>query len=85
MSAPETNTEKKKPAHKTPIIGMIAVVVFALVLLFLFVAWVSYEGNNPVEEGGVEDGANIQPSGENLPATSDNSLPSQTEAESEAE
>ncbi|MEX1236484.1 MAG: hypothetical protein WEB56_15990 [Roseovarius sp.] len=54
MSAPDTNTEKTKPAHKTPIAGMIAVVVFAIVLLFALVTYLSFAGNDP--EGGDPEG-----------------------------
>ncbi len=60
MSAPDTNTEKKKPAHKTPIVGMIGVVIFAVVLLFALVTWFSYAGNDPDEAGGVEDGYSVE-------------------------
>jgi hypothetical protein len=60
MSAPDTNTEKNKAAHKTPIVGMIGMVVFALLLLFGLVAWLSFAGNTPDEAGGVKDGVNIE-------------------------
>ncbi len=60
MSAPDTNTEKNKAAHKTPIIGMVGMVVFAVVLLFGLVAWLSFAGNDPDEAGGVEDGISTE-------------------------
>jgi hypothetical protein len=60
MSAPDTNTEKNKPAHKTPIVGMIGAVVFAVVLLFALVSWLSFAGNDPSEPGGVEDGISTE-------------------------
>ncbi len=60
MSAPDTNTETKKPAHKTPIAGMIGVVILAVVLLFGLVTWLSYAGNDPSEAGGVEDGISTE-------------------------
>ncbi|WP_138934461.1 hypothetical protein [Roseovarius arcticus] len=60
MSAPDTNTEKTKPAHKTPIVGMIAMVVFAIVLLFGLVTWLSFAGNDPEEAGGVENGISTE-------------------------
>ncbi|SEK38969.1 hypothetical protein SAMN05421666_1607 [Roseovarius nanhaiticus] len=60
MSAPDTNTEKTKPAHKTPIAGMIAVVVFALALLIGLVTWLSYAGNDPEDEASVEDGISTE-------------------------
>ena len=50
MSAPDTDTEKKNVAHRFPIMGMIGVVVFALILLFALVMWISYDGNNPGED-----------------------------------
>lgn len=56
MSAPDTNTELKQPAHKTPIVGMIAAVIFALVLLFVLITWLSAEGNNPAEVNEGENG-----------------------------
>jgi UDP-N-acetylmuramyl pentapeptide phosphotransferase/UDP-N-acetylglucosamine-1-phosphate transferase len=56
MSAPDTNTEKTKAAHKTPITGMIGMVVFAVVLLIALVAWLSFAGNDPEDEAGVENG-----------------------------
>lgn len=55
MSAPDTNTEKTKPAHKTPIVGMIAMVVFALVLLFALVSWLSYDADTEGGEAGQSD------------------------------
>ncbi len=63
MSAPDTNTEKNKAAHKTPIIGMIGMVVFAVVLLFALVTWLSFAGNDPSEAGGVEDGISTEVTG----------------------
>ncbi|MCQ0093608.1 hypothetical protein [Roseovarius sp. M141] len=59
MSAPDTNTEKKKPAHKTPIVGMIGAVVFALLLLFGLVTWLSFDGNTPGESD-TEEGINSE-------------------------
>ncbi len=67
MSAPDTNTEKNKPAHKTPIVGMIGVVVFAVVLLFSLVTWLSFAGNDPSEAGGVEDGISTEISEDPVP------------------
>jgi hypothetical protein len=40
MSAPQTNIEKQKRRHRGPLIGMVAVVAFALTLL---VWWLGYE------------------------------------------
>ncbi len=64
MSAPDTNTETEKQAHKTPIAGMIAVVVFAVVLLIALVTWLSYAGNDPTEAGGVDDGVSTKVTGD---------------------
>lgn len=60
MSPPDTNTEKNKPAHKTPIAGMIGVVIFAVILLVALITWLSYAGNAPDEAGGVEDGYSVE-------------------------
>ncbi|MFX0540608.1 hypothetical protein ACEWPM_002600 [Roseovarius sp. S4756] len=60
MSAPDTNTEKTKPAHKTPISGMVGVVIFAVVLLLGLVVWLSFAGNDPGDEAGVDTGVNTQ-------------------------
>jgi len=38
MSAPQTNIDKQKRRHRGPLIGMIAVVTFALTLLFFLMA-----------------------------------------------
>ncbi len=67
MSAPDTNTETKKPAHKTPIAGMIAVVVFAFGLLFILVTWLSYSGNDPSTDGATEGAVSSEVPGEGMP------------------
>lgn len=64
MSAPDTNTEKNKDAHKTPIAGMIAMVGFALALLFALVTWLSFAGNDPEDEASVEDGISTEITGD---------------------
>ena len=64
MSAPDTNTEKTKNAHKTPIVGMLAMVAFALVLLFALVTWLGYWGNEPGDGVGVDDGVSVEAGGE---------------------
>ncbi len=68
MSAPDTNKETKKAAHKAPIVGMIAVVVFACVLLFILVSWLSFAGNDPSEEGGAENGISTEVPDASAPA-----------------
>ncbi|MFX0545733.1 hypothetical protein ACEWPL_009325 [Roseovarius sp. S1116L3] len=60
MSAPDTNTEKTKPAHKTPISGMVGVVIFAVLLLLGLVIWLSFAGNDPGDEAGVETGVSSE-------------------------
>ncbi|WP_422027359.1 hypothetical protein [Roseovarius sp.] len=47
MSAPKTDIKKQERRHKTPLVGMVAVVVFASVLLVGLVLWLGYQGNEP--------------------------------------
>lgn len=49
MSAPKTNLEKQERRHKGPLIGMGLGVAFAALLLFAFVTWLAYQGNEPGE------------------------------------
>lgn len=44
MSAPQTNLERQKRRHAGPIIGMVAVVIFALGLLFFYMTYLSANG-----------------------------------------
>ncbi len=55
MSAPKTNIEKEKRRHRTPLTGMISVIVFALVLLVGLTLWITTQGNEPGDEEGVVD------------------------------
>lgn len=48
MSAPKTNMETEKRRHRGPLIGMIAVVAFALSLLFFLLMGTADEGT-PVD------------------------------------
>lgn len=50
MSAPRTNIETQKRWHRAPIIGMAAVVIFALGLLFWQMVMVAEEGT-PADSG----------------------------------
>mgnify|MGYP006924590682 CR=1 FL=1 len=50
MSAPDTNTEKQVEKHKTPLMGMLGVAIFAGVLLLALAFWISATGNEPGEE-----------------------------------
>lgn len=47
MSAPNTDVEKQEKKHSTPLIGMAAVVLFALLLLGGLMMWTSGNGNDP--------------------------------------
>ena len=51
MSAPKTDLEKQKRQHKAPLLGMRAVVLWALVLLALLVVFYVVRGNAPDAEG----------------------------------
>ena len=50
MSAPNTDPEKQKEHHRMPLLGMRAVVLWALVLLVLLIVWLTFRGNDPGEE-----------------------------------
>lgn len=76
MSAPDTDTEKKDPAHKTPLVGMAAVVIFALLLLFGLGVWLSYEGNDPGTDSGVVNGVSTE-----VEPTAKPELPAQVETD----
>lgn len=47
MSAPDTNTKKEVRRHRPSLLGIGAAVVFALVLLFALITWVTSEGETP--------------------------------------
>lgn len=47
MSAPDTNTQKDARRHRGPLSGMLAVVLFALVLLAGLAFFLSGTGNTP--------------------------------------
>lgn len=47
MSAPDTNIEKQAKRHKGPLVGIIAGLIFAGVLLFALITWMSANGNTP--------------------------------------
>ena len=49
MSAPDTNLDRQKARHRSALIGMIAVVAFALALFFGLSAWLGDEGQTPGE------------------------------------
>lgn len=56
MSAPQTNVEKQEKNHRPPLVGMAAMVVFAIVLLIALVVYISARGNEPEETGATVDG-----------------------------
>ncbi len=62
MSASETNTEKTKKRHRGPLIGIVAAVAFALILLALLGVFVLGSGGQP-ESDTVIDGrtGTVQP------------------------
>ena len=67
MSAPQTNVEKQAKQHKGPMVGISLALVFAAVLLFLFMAFV-------VDRGGEPEGAETQidaRTGDEVPAEGD--------------
>ena len=65
MSAPDTNVEKQEKKHKAPLVGMVAVVGFALVLLVVLVFFVFGNGEEPDAAGAQVDGR----TGEVVPAS----------------
>jgi len=49
MSAPDTNVDKQAKKHKTPLVGIAAVVIYAGALLLGLMFWLSANGNEPGE------------------------------------
>jgi hypothetical protein len=75
MSAPRTNIETQKRWHRAPLIGMIAVVIFALALLFVQMVLVAEEGT-PQDNGAAEiDGRTGQPVPDSVPPAGDVPVP----------
>ena len=56
MSAPNTDVEKQARRHRPSLLGIGAVVFFALLLLASLMIWLSDNGNVPEEEGALIDG-----------------------------
>ncbi len=56
MSAPDTNIEKQKERHKPALFGMGAAVAWSVGLLILFVAWIVWQGGEPVGADAQVDG-----------------------------
>lgn len=68
MSAPNTNLEKQKRWHRGPLIGMIAVVIFALSALAYLMLYTA-DGGTPADNGeGSIDGRTGLPSDETPPS-----------------
>lgn len=57
MSAPNTNVEKQKRNHIGPLVGMLAVVVFAVVGLVWWLGSESAEAPGPTEDPAAVSGA----------------------------
>lgn len=49
MSAPQTDPEKQKKRHKTPLLGMGGMVIWAGVLLVLLIVFLAFRGNDPAD------------------------------------
>lgn len=49
MSAPDTNVKNQKRRHRTPLVGMLLAVGFALALLALYAVVVAWRGETPQE------------------------------------
>ncbi|RVV98793.1 hypothetical protein EKE94_07800 [Mesobaculum littorinae] len=47
MSAPHTDVERQEKRHRFPLMGMGGVVLFAILLLVLWIAWLALAGNDP--------------------------------------
>ncbi len=57
MSNPESNMAKEKRRHWGPLVGIAAVLLFAVVIGAYFLGYLAYEGNVPgAEEVQTEDG-----------------------------
>ena len=54
MSASETNVEKSAKRHKGPLVGFVAVLAWAGVLLAGFLLWTAYQSGNPAAESPAE-------------------------------
>ncbi len=61
MSAPRTNIETQQRRHRGPIVGMIAVVIFAVGLLFLLFMNTARQGTPPDSNAPQIDGRTGEP------------------------
>ncbi|MGR3492942.1 MAG: hypothetical protein ACU0DW_12870 [Shimia sp.] len=50
MSAPDTNLEKQEKRHWGSLLGIKAVLVYAAILLAIFVIYVTAMGNDPTDD-----------------------------------
>jgi len=48
MSAPDTNVEKQKKAHKPALLGIKGAIVIAVVMLLGLIMWLAAKGQEPV-------------------------------------
>lgn len=55
MSAPEDKLKEQEDRHRAPLLGMRAVVIFALVLLVLLAVFVFSRGDSPGEDTGATE------------------------------
>lgn len=61
MSAPNTDPEKQGEKHKTPLVGMTMMIVWAAVLLVGLLVYLSFSGNEPGDDVPIdEEGASEQ-------------------------
>ena len=49
MSAPNTNVKKQERRHKTPLVGMAAMIGWAAALLIALIAYLVLTGNEPAD------------------------------------
>ena len=54
MSAPETKLREQEKHHRAPLLGLRAVVLYALILLALVAIVVFVRGNDPGDEEGAD-------------------------------
>ena len=55
MSAPHTDLEKQKKDHKAPLLGMRAVVLWAVILGVLLTIFIVVRGNAPADGEGLDE------------------------------
>lgn len=80
MSAPKTNIEKQRRRHLGPLVGMAAVVAFALLLMAVWFMWSARTTDIPDATGTTIDGqvVPISPEAEQSDLTAPGAAPTQT-------